>query len=191
MLKCTQVVQTVLYTPHLNPEVNNVTNPRKPLRLNVGFIINAPIGYYREFEFDLPTLRDDDLDLVDVLGTVKISRTPQGLYVEGQFTGSTTLSCVRCLSDYSQALAWKFEELFAFTQKSVTESGLMVPEDAHLDLQPLVREFALLEYPIKPICSDDCKGLCRECGQNLNEKDCGHRPENDSPFAALKQLLDE
>jgi uncharacterized protein len=66
----------------------------------------------------------------------------------------------------------------------------LVPDDAHIDLQPLVREFALLEFPIKPLCREDCKGLCTECGQNLNEKDCGHREEIDSPFLALKNLLD-
>ena len=168
-----------------------MTNPRKPLRLNVGFIISAPIGYYRDFDFDLATLRDDDLELSDVQGSAKISRTPQGLLVQGNFSGTTTLECVRCLNDYEQPLSWEFTELFAFTQKSMTDSGLLVPEDAHIDLQPLVREFALLEYPIKPICREDCKGLCPECGQNLNEMDCGHRPESDSPFSALKQLLDE
>jgi uncharacterized protein len=64
-----------------------------------------------------------------------------------------------------------------------------VPEDAHLDLKPLVRDYALLEFPLKPICREDCQGLCQECGQNLNEKDCGHQPDNDSPFTALKDLL--
>lgn len=169
--------------------MNTVTNPRKPLRLNVGFIINATAGYFRDFEFNLPELKDEDSQLYDVDGVVKISRTPQGLYVQGNFSGSTPLECVRCLSEYTQPLAWEFGELYAFDQRSVTESGLFVPEDAHIDLQPLIRDFALLEIPIKPICKTDCKGLCTECGQNLNEKDCGHRPEDDSPFAALKNLI--
>lgn len=166
-----------------------MTNPRKPLRINVGFIINASIGYNREFEFDIPTLKDEDGHLSEVRGVVKITRTPQGLYVEGKFEGRTQLNCVRCLEDYDQPLAWEFGELYAFDQRSVTESGLFVPEDAHLDLQPLVRDFGLLEIPISPVCKPDCKGLCAECGQNLNEKDCGHRPEESSPFATLKDLL--
>jgi uncharacterized protein len=67
---------------------------------------------------------------------------------------------------------------------------LLLPEDSHIDLAPLIREFALLEIPISPICKPDCKGLCPVCGENLNETDCGHRPEsNDSPFAVLKDLL--
>lgn len=171
--------------------MNKVSNPRKPLRLNVGFIINAQIGFSRDFDFDLPLLKaGDDLTLADFRGLVKITRTPQGLLVQGNFTGNAKQECVRCLSEYDHPLTWEFLELYAFDRKSVTESGLIVPEDAHIDLQPLVREFALLEFPIKPLCKPDCKGLCVTCGENLNERDCGHRPENDSPFAALKELLD-
>ncbi len=171
--------------------MNKVANPRKPLRLNVGYIINSPIGYNRDFEFDFPNYRDIDLELVDVKGRVNVGRTPQGLIVQGNFNGITTLECVRCLTDYEHTLTWEFTELFAFKEENMTDSGLIVPDDAQIDLQELVREFALLEFPIKPLCREDCKGLCLECGQNLNEKDCGHRPEPDSPFLALKKLLDE
>jgi len=168
-----------------------VANPRKPLRLNVGFIINAPIGYSRDFDFEAPLLQaGEDLALADFKGLARIGRTPQGLLVQGNFSGTVTLDCVRCLNEYQQSLQWEFTELYAFNRKSVTESGLMVPEDAHIDLQSLVREFALLEFPLKPLCKPECKGLCPVCGENLNERDCGHRPDEDSPFAALKQLLD-
>lgn len=167
-----------------------MTNPRKPLRLNVGFIINAPIGYNRDFEFDFPIYEDDNLQLVEVEGTVRVGRTPQGLVVLGHFSGKTTLECVRCLTDYQQSLTWEFTELYAFKQENITESGLLIPDDAQIDLQPLLREFALLEFPIKPLCRQDCQGLCMECGQNLNEKDCGHEPEPDSPFSVLKDLLE-
>jgi uncharacterized protein len=170
--------------------VSNVANPRKPLRLNVGFIINSTIGYSRDFEFSFPVYQDEDLSMAKVEGVAKVGRTPQGLIVQGNFSGSTTLECVRCLSEYQQWLEWEFTELYAFKPENVAESGLLVPDDAHIDLQPLVREFALLEFPIKPLCREDCKGLCTECGQNLNEKDCGHRPEIDSPFLALKNLLE-
>lgn len=171
-------------------EVNPVANPRKPLRLNVGFLINSPIGINREFLFDsLTVISEDGLAIREIEGGAKISRTPQGLFVEGRFRGITTLECVRCLSEYDQPLAWEFGELFAFTADNITDSGLLIPDDAHIDLQPLVHDFALIELPIQPICREDCQGLCMECGQNLNEGDCGHHPNDDSPFASLKNLL--
>jgi len=42
-----------------------------------------------------------------------------------------------------------------------------------IDLDPIVREQVLLALPMSAVCREDCKGLCAQCGQNLNEKQCG------------------
>jgi uncharacterized protein len=168
-----------------------MANPKKPFRINVGFIINEEVGYSHKFPFEFDKVRlAEDLELRGLEGLVTIGRTPQGLIVQGNFSGEIILECVRCLTEFTHSLSWEFTELYAFNQKSVTDSGLLMPEDAHIDLQPLLREYALLEIPINPICRIDCRGLCPVCGENLNERDCGHRPEEDnSPFSALKDLL--
>jgi uncharacterized protein len=168
-----------------------MSNPRKPFRINVGFIINQEFGYSHEFPFDFEKIQvSDELALREFTGLASIGRTPQGLLVQGKFSGQTSLQCGRCLQDYEHSLYWDLTELYAFNSKSVTDSGLIVPDDAQIDLAPLVREYALLEIPISPVCKPNCRGLCPECGQNLNEQDCGHRPaENMSPFTVLKKLL--
>lgn len=166
-------------------------SPRKPFRLNVGFIAHEEIGRSHDFPFAFDRLTlGGDLELRGVEGVVNISRTPQGLFVQANFSAETTLECVRCLTQFPHILNWTFSELYAFDKRSETDSGLILPEDAHIDLADLLREYALLEAPISPTCKPDCQGLCMECGQNLNEKDCGHKPsEPDSPFAKLKDLL--
>jgi len=166
-------------------------NPRKPFRLNVGFLVNQDAGYHHEFPFEFDNITvGDDFSLRDLTGLVTMGRTPQGLVVQGDFSGETTLQCARCLTAYEHVLQWDLTELYAFDDRSVTDSGLIVPDDAHIDLAPLVREYALLEVPINPICKPDCRGLCPQCGENLNDKECGHRPQPaDSPFAVLKKLL--
>ena len=167
-----------------------MSNPRKPFRINVGFIIHEEVGYSHEIPFELDKARLDDLELQNLQGSVTIGRTPQGLVVQGKFSADTKLECVRCLNGFKHPLAWEFTELYAFNKKSVSESGLLLPEDAHIDLAPLLREYALLEVPINPLHKPDCKGLCVECGQDLNVRDCGHRQgEDDSPFSVLKKLL--
>ncbi len=168
-----------------------MTNPRFPFRLNVGFLIHEEVGYSHEFLFEFEKVRlSDDLELQGLQGSVNVSRTPQGLLFDGDFQARTALECVRCLKPFEHDLGWKLTELYAFTEKSVSDSGLLVPENAQIDLQPLVREYALLEMPISPLCRPDCRGLCPVCGQDLNIRDCGHRPETDeSPFSALKNLL--
>jgi uncharacterized protein len=167
-----------------------MTNPRKPFRINVGFIIHGEVGYSHVIPFDIEKVKIEDLELENLTGSVTIDRTPQGLFVQGKFSADTILECVRCLKEFTYPLEWQFSELYAFRQKDVSESGLILPEDAHIDLAPLLREYALLEIPIKPLHDPDCKGLCIECGQDLNIKDCGHSQEtDDSPFADLKKLL--
>jgi uncharacterized protein len=168
-----------------------VANPRKPLRLNVGFLVNSPIGISRIFDFEVESLHaGEDLVLADFSGTAKISRTPQGLLVQGDFQGTIPLECVRCLTEFTQRMHWDFTELYAFKRENVTDSGLMMPEDAHIDLQPLMREYALLEIPINPLCRPDCKGLCIECGENRNEVDCGHlNNPGDTPFSNLDEMM--
>jgi len=168
-----------------------MANPRKPFRINVGFIVHEEVGYSHEFPFELEkAVLGDDLELVNFEGVMRIDRTPQGLIVLGNFSGDTTLECVRCLKEFSFPLTWELTELYAFKKESVSESELLVPDSAQIDLTPLLREYAILELPIKPLHDPDCKGLCIECGQDLNVKDCGHSQDNDdSPFAVLKKLL--
>jgi uncharacterized protein len=167
-------------------------NPRKPFRINVGFIIHEEVGFTTEIPFDIEKVKLEDLELKNLTGKVDIGRTPQGLVVQGKFEAETTLECVRCLKDFIYPLAWEFMELYAFNQKSVSESGLLLPDDAQIDLAPLLREYALLEIPISPVHDPNCKGLCIECGQDLNVADCGHSQDRgDSPFAQLKDLLDK
>ncbi len=168
-----------------------MSSPRHPFRINVGFIIHEEVGYTAQFpfEFDKITL-GADLTLSDFSGTVDVGRTPQGLLVTGHFSAKTTAECARCLKTFDQDLDWDMTELYAFNEKSVSDSGLLVPEDAKIDLEPIIRDYALLEIPISPICKPDCRGLCPVCGQDLNVRDCGHRPQDDqSPFSELKKLL--
>ena len=167
-----------------------MSNPRKPFRINVGFIIHEDVGYTHEIPFEIEKIKLEDLELKNLVGKVDIGRTPQGLVVQGKFEADTKLECVRCLREFTYPLDWEFTELYAFTKKGVSESGLLLPEDAHIDLAPLLREYALLEIPINPLHDPDCKGLCPICGQDLNIRDCGHRPDEDnSPFSELKKLL--
>jgi len=168
-----------------------MSNGRSPLRLNVGFILHREVGYSHDFSFDLPQAHmGEDLELRSLAGDLSIGRTAAGLLFTGSFTATTEAACVRCLKHFDQDLAWDFTELYATSEKSISESGLMVPEDAQIDLRPLLREYALLEVPIKPLCRPGCKGLCPICGEDLNLRDCGHRPDTGtSPFATLEDFL--
>lgn len=156
--------------------VNIVNQPRHLLRLNVGFIIGQPIGYSRDFDFDYPHLHlPPEMDLYEFKGLSRVGRTQQGLILQAKFQCNIKTECVRCLTETIVPLQTEFDELYAFTVRSVSESGLILPEDGHIDLEPLIREYLTLEIPIQPLCKPDCKGLCVECGENLNVRMCEHQ----------------
>jgi uncharacterized protein len=58
-----------------------------------------------------------------------------------------------------------------------------------LELNDILREFVLLALPMQRVCSEQCKGICPECGQNRNQKECACRAAAvDDRWAALKSL---
>lgn len=153
-----------------------MTYPRFPLRINVGFLIHQTVGANRDFTFEFPLiLLGSDLEVTDFQGSAHISRTQQGLLVESNFLGYVAMECVRCLEVYSQRLETHFSELYSFRHRRNAPTDLYVPDDGYIDLAPLVRDYLILEMPIKPICRPDCRGLCMYCGTNLNLATCEHQ----------------
>lgn len=170
-----------------------MSDPHSPLRLNVGFVVAQSAGFSRDIPFDLPQINiPPDLRLNGLTGIARVTRTPQGILLQVDFYTSIELECVRCLTDFQQTLNSNFTELYAFSQRYVTDSGLIMPETGIIDLAPVLREYILLEIPISPLCKPDCKGLCPICGNNLNESTCSHEDDSGDPrLAALKSLLDK
>ncbi len=170
-----------------------MSDPHSPLRLNVGFVVAQSAGFSRDFPFDFAEINiPPDLRLSALNGGVRASRTPQGILIQVDFTAHITLECVRCLTSFQQMLSINFTELYAFSQRYVTDSGLIMPETGIIDLTPVLREYTVLEIPISPLCRPDCKGLCPICGNNLNESTCNHENDSGDPrLASLKSLLDK
>lgn len=178
-----------IYFANLQPTMNQ---SRLALRLNVGFLIGSTVGTSRDFFFDLPkSFIEPDLYLNSLSGVARISRTAQGLLVQAKMSATLQTECARCLTELEQPLNISFTELYAFSTRSVSESGLIVPEDGHINLAPLVREYTLLEIPLNPLCRPDCQGLCPECGEMLTDGPHHHEEDSIDPrLAQLKALLD-
>lgn len=138
-------------------------------------MIHEPIGNYRDLDFDFEEIElESNLQLSNVLGKVRINRTPQGLLLDANFAATVVGQCVRCLEDFPQQLTTEFQELYAYRSRHTKDAEFFVPEDGFIDLSPLVYENMLLAFPIKQLCQPDCKGLCTECGINLNNATCEH-----------------
>lgn len=168
-----------------------MNNTKNALRLNIGFIIHETVGFTREFEIDLPHFElSEDFSVADLKGSIRFDRTQRGILLTSTLSGAIITNCVRCLDPFSQKLMTNFTELYAFSQRDMTDSELLVPDSGLLDLTPMVREYLLLDIPIKPLCKRGCKGLCPHCGSNLNTDQCDCIDESIDPrLAKLKDLL--
>lgn len=167
-------------------------HPLSRLRFNFGFLLEANLGESREIELDYPTIRvAEDLILTPLKGVIKVSRTSEGIYIEGKLETAVAVECVRCLTEFSLPVSVQLDDLFYYPPFTAPEGEFTVGENGFIDLSPLVRELSLLEVPMQPICREDCQGLCQECGANLNEGDCGCQDDDVDPrLAILSNLLD-
>jgi uncharacterized protein len=167
---------------------------------NVAQLMKSPVGtsFVTDFQENEVTL-DDDLKVVGPLkGHARMRRTNQGLLVDGWVDLTLKLSCTRCLKDFEQPMHVTFEEQFYPTIDIVTGMPLppfdaeeIFPIDEHhqMDLTEATRQRVLLALPMVTVCQEDCKGLCAQCGKDLNLGPCDCKPEPDSRWYALEQLL--
>lgn len=161
------------------------------LRLNVGFLLKENVGYSREITFDEAVVDvADDLSVNRLAGSITLTRTPQGLYVQGRLKAITQSECVLCLTPLEQPVTCRLSEIYHYPPEKAPADSLVIPEDMNVDFAPLVREDMLLSIPMRQLCRPDCKGLCPTCGKNWNEGPCECQDEPGDPrLAELKKLL--
>jgi uncharacterized protein len=141
-------------------------------------------------------LTEDDAVLRSPLAVSLDLTTIEGLVaVTGVLEGTIIRECVRCLKEYEDPLAFSVRASFIPEPKSGprhpkrinprkaraevvdAESEEESDDQYHyqgnqLELAPMLREHVILSAPMQPLCSDDCLGLCAQCGKNLNESPC-------------------
>lgn len=109
-----------------------------------------------------------------------------GIAVRGTIGVPWVGVCRRCLVDLDGIDVVEIDELY---QKTVIDPDAFVIEDGQLDLNPLVRETALLALDDERLCRPDCAGLCPNCGLDRNLEHCDCNTEVADPrWAALDSL---
>ena len=182
--------------------VSNVTNPillsNRVLKLNVGFLLHENAGYSRTITFDdLDTIKVDDFIISGLDGSLRLTRTPQGILVQGTLLAQTPVECVRCLTPFDQFYEVELSGLFVLESasqngKDGSNTPYVISEGGVIDLMPILREEGILAIPMQAVCALDCKGLCAQCGQDLNKGKCDCETEHIDPrWAKLRALLEE
>lgn len=117
----------------------------------------------------------------------------RGVLLRGRLDGKVITPCDRCAEDTMLEIAWDFEQFEETPLKDEVslEPGLLRLRGKvlELDVASLLWEQFLLALPVKPLCSEDCPGLCPKCGKALRDGPCGCDAEEGDPrFAVLKNL---
>ncbi len=158
------------------------------------------------FDYELPLVTDPD-DTSSFLYGVSF---PSPMKVGGEITNTAgymrmTLhmsvdyqaKCARCLDDVSGCFSLDLEKTVAPKKliEGIDEDKLddyVVIEDGFLDMDEPLREQIEMEFPLRFLCQDDCRGLCSGCGENLNRSECKCTgKEIDPRLAPLAKILEQ
>ncbi len=149
------------------------------MQINVSQQLKASIGSIRNYKVS---------EIVNIAGSnsmfqgeVRLTRTDRGILVKGTLHTEVEVTCSRCLSLFSYPLVLNIEEEYFPITDVVSGASLPLPEEPGcftinerhiLDLTEVIRQYVLLVIPMKPLCREDCAGLCPSCGRNLNQGPC-------------------
>jgi uncharacterized protein len=151
---------------------------------------------YRPDAFGAPT--DAYAVVAPVTLAFDIYKDKDQFRLVGRVQTTLELPCSRCLEPFSWPVDAEFDLRYQPQTANIGEGEREVEEDDlttafyvndEIDLGQLMQEQFYLSLPMKPLCTEDCKGLCPACGTNLNRATCECRTEWEDPrFAALREI---
>ncbi|AGM08666.1 YceD family protein [Amycolatopsis keratiniphila] len=120
----------------------------------------------------------------------------EGVLVSGTASAVATGHCSRCLDPITEDVEVDLTELFAYpgsaTEETTDEDEIPRLVDDRIDLEPTVRDAVVLALPLAPLCTEDCRGLCTECGVKWADLEPGHGHEKIDPrWAALVDRFED
>ena len=167
------------------------------IRIDVGSLPEGPSHLdieedASELEIDAPGARFAS----PVAVALDLTRNGDEIFASGEVAASVVFECSRCLEECECKVRGQLDLILLVGQgkrgedQVQSESLLRVPAgQKYADITDAVRSEVLLRFPLKPLCRDDCKGLCPECGANLNVKQCSCRAVgHDTRWDALKRF---
>ena len=168
------------------------------MQINISQLLKETFGTVRNYKINetIDIAGDGNERLVQ--GEVRLFRTPRGILVKGLLRTEVNLTCSRCLNSFSYPVTLNIEEEYTPTVDVLSGTPLPSPEEASsfnidehhvIDLTEAIRQYSLLATPMKPLCREDCNGLCLKCGHNLNQGACScPKQEIDPRWSELSKL---
>ena len=170
------------------------------MQINIAQLLKESTGATREIDLDGPLPGTDGESLGTVRGGVKLTRTDQGVWATGRVSITVSDHCSRCLKPIDFDVGVKVDDEY-LPIVDVNTGRRLRHEDAgdadtgsidnhhELNLTETLREYREAGLPLAPLCKDDCKGICPQCGVDLNESTHDCEPQIDPRWEKLRELM--
>jgi uncharacterized protein len=120
---------------------------------------------------------------------LRLESVHEGILATGEVDSTAKAECSRCLEPLNLAVEVDFQELFAY---SLEQEDDFLVQDEKIDLEQAITDAVVLSLPFKPVCSEDCLGLCSECGMKMAEDpEHVHQAQIDSRWSELESFRKE
>lgn len=120
---------------------------------------------------------------------LRLEAVLEGVLATGRARVALVGECARCLEEIDDGLAVELQELYVYPESDAEEDEASRLEGELLDLEPVLRDSVVLALPFRPVCAEDCPGLCTECGVRLrDEPGHVHDDDVDPRWAALSAV---
>lgn len=155
-----------------------LSSDAKSYKVNESFVID-----------DEEFLQQTHLDK-NVLLTGEIFKIEDSVIFTGAINYTFTAECARCLKEFDNTIESKFQAVIVQNEDTESDEIQLVITDGNVKMDETIKQLIYLSMPMKSLCNKDCKGICPDCGVNLNNEKC--QCENnltDPRFDKLKDLL--
>ncbi len=146
-----------------------------------------------DYELDLSSIQVSGYS--PIVAPVKVKGSIENKAGIVSLTGNAQLvyeaPCDRCTTDVKTTFNYPLDHTLVVALESGENDAFLEVPNMRLNLDELVEEDVNLALPSKYLCNEECKGLCMECGKNLNEGQCNCKAPIDPRLAVLLDLLDE
>jgi uncharacterized protein len=186
-----------LPVPETGSRTLSSLDPRAPLVLDTRELGRRP-GSQRQVKRTVPAPADLGIEVLRVPEgapvelDLRLEAVMEGVLVTGAASAALTGECARCLEPITDEIEVGLQELYVYDDQgysSEEDDEVSMLEGDLLDLEPLLRDAVVLALPFQPLCTDDCPGLCPECGARLaDDPDHTHEAPIDPRWAGLAAL---
>ncbi len=171
------------------------------MQIEIASLPESGKGFGHQYQSGELSLEDDRVRLLEPQAVIqgRINRDGNRVRLAGEIKGHLQLECDRCLKSVESAIEAKFSREYVTAADYEAQHAVELSEDdldlsvfdgEIIDIDALVREELLLAAPDQVICQQDCKGICPNCGADLNATRCEcANKEVDPRWAGLKELV--